>query len=97
METWRLSDQISKPHCCLWHPFQACVDPLQPLRSTRQRVLLGFRELVRPVLGENRDKQLGLCAVLSCLQLIGPAFAPVGDNQLVDGEPFGSWHLKPEI
>lgn len=47
---------------------------------------------MRSVLGQILYEELGLCAVLSRLQLIGAAFAPVGDDQFVDGKGFGSRH-----
>lgn len=52
---------------------------------------------MRSVLGQNLYEELGLGTVLSCLQLIGAAFAPVGHDQLVDRKAFGSWHLKLDI
>lgn len=57
---------------------------------------LGFQELVRQVLGKNGDQERGQVTVFLCLQMIWASFAPVGDDQLVDGKPFRSWHLGQE-
>lgn len=68
-------------------------ESLSPAGSACGGVAIGFGEIVGPILGQRLDQERRLGAVLDRLEAQRTVAAAIGDDQFVNGEPFGAWNL----